>query len=126
MANELELYGSKEVAVQQARGNYQLQAVIGGTDQTLKRDIDFGVIPKTKKPSLYKSGAEKICKAFGVFPIYEEVSSVEQFGENPVFFYKIKCELVKYDPSTGDKYILGNGFGSANSNEKRCGFQGCL
>jgi len=124
MANDIQLYSCTGIEVKTQRGNYQLIAALGGTDQVLKRDVDFGVIPKTKKPTLFKSGAEKVCKAFGVFPIYEETSCIENIGDNPIFFYKIKCELVKYDPMTGNKYVLGNGFGSANSSEKRCGFQG--
>ena len=35
------------------------------------RDVDFGTIKGTKKDTLYKAGAERICRAFGCVPSYE-------------------------------------------------------
>jgi hypothetical protein len=88
---------------------------------TLKRDVDFGVIPKTKKPSLYKSGAEKIALGYGMFQHYEIESKVEDWNtEAPFFYYCVKCSLVKlFD---GREYVFTTGYGSSNTNEKRNGF----
>lgn len=44
-------------------------------EKALKKDIDFGTIPGTKKPTLLKPGAERLCIAFGLAPTY---SIVEQ------------------------------------------------
>jgi hypothetical protein len=95
-----------------------------GTNKTveLRRNIDFGVIPKTKKPSLFKSGAEKICMGYGLLQQYELVDADKQFGKDGAFFrYLFKCNLVKV--VDGREYVLSCGYGSANSSEKRCGFQ---
>src|SRR4051812_24546859 len=39
--------------------------------KTLKDGVDYGLIPHTKKPSLYKSGAERLCVGFGLVDLYE-------------------------------------------------------
>ena len=57
--NEIELYEGQKAIVEAKRMNYAI-TVPGGGSAILKREVDFGVIPKTKRPSLYKSGAEKI------------------------------------------------------------------
>ena len=53
-------------------GNYKVRLPFGGQEKILERDVDFGVIPGTKSPSLLKAGAEKICMAYGLRPIVEE------------------------------------------------------
>ena len=62
MANDVILLNGQNALVEPKRMNYEITAP-GGVKTTLKRDVDFGVIPKTKKPSLYTSGAEQICFA---------------------------------------------------------------
>lgn len=88
----------------------------------LTRDVDFGVIPKTKKPSLYKSGAEKICMGYGLLQQYKIETKIENVGKEPLFFYNIKCDLVKV--VNGEQYVLTSAYGSANTAEKRNGFNG--
>jgi hypothetical protein len=92
--------------------------------QMLKRDVDFGVIPKTKKPSLFKSGAEKICMGYGLLQQYELIHFSEGSEKNPIFRYIFKCNLVKV--VNGREYVLSCGFGSANTAEKRNGFNGAF
>ena len=98
--------------------NYVLN--LGNTKTVLKRDIDFGTIPGTTRPSLYKSGAEAIAMAYGLLQHYEVVSSVENWdGEAPFFMYTVRCDLVKiYD---GKEYVFSTAYGSANTREKRNG-----
>lgn len=101
--------------------NYMVNC--GGVSfQQLKRDVDFGVIPKTKKPSLFKSGAEKIAMGYGLLQQYEIESKIEQTGKDAMFYYLIKCNLVKV--VNGVSYVLTSGYGSANTMEKRNGFNG--
>lgn len=90
----------------------------------LKRDVDFGVIPKTKKPSLYKAGAEKICFAYGLMQRYYIESKIEQTDPEPFFFYTVRCDLVKLNMQNGQEYVFTSGYGSANTKEKRNGFNG--
>jgi len=86
----------------------------------LKRDVDFGVIPKTKKPSLFKSGAEKVCMGYGLLQHYFVESAIEQGGKEPFFFYRVRCDLVKV--FNGTEYVWTSAYGSANTAEKRNGF----
>ncbi len=124
MANEITtLYGGAKAAVEAKRMNYEISAP-GGTSMILKRDVDFGVIPKTKKPSLYKAGAEKICFAYGLMQRYYIESKIEQTDPEPFFFYTVRCDLVKLNMQNGQEYVFTSGYGSANTKEKRNGFNG--
>jgi hypothetical protein len=108
----------------------------------LKRDLDaiikenlidgqdYGVIPGTKsKPSLWKSGAEKIAVAFGLHPDYEIVDSTidhsiemtwskysgRQRGTAlGLYRYVVKCTLRNH---RGD--FLGSGIGICSSLENK-------
>lgn len=123
MENGIVVYERAEQAlVEQKRGNYII-GLAGGPQITLKRDTDFGVIPKTKQPSLYKSGAEKVCMAYGLMKRFTVESAIEQGGKDPLFFYRVRCDLYKLDQE-GAEHIVSNGHGSANTAEKRNGFNG--
>lgn len=110
-----------EIATVSAKGKNYIVNCGGVSSTTLRRDTDFGVIPKTKKPSLYKSGAEKICMGYGLLQQYHIESKIEQFdGKAPFAYYVVRCDLVKvYD---GVQYVLSCAYGSANTSEKRNGF----
>ena len=124
MGNEIEIYEGQKAIVEAKRMNYEI-AVPGGTAMTLKRDVDFGVIKGTKRPSLYKPGAEKICFAYGLMQRYYIESKIENWSEDPMFYYLVRCDLVKLLP-TGQEIIFTSGFGSANTKEKRNGFNGAF
>lgn len=98
--------------------NYKLN--IGNTQTILKRDVDFGTIPGTQRPSLYKSGAEAIAMGYGLLQHYELVSKIEDFsGDIPFFMYTVKCSLCKV--VNGVEYVFSSSYGSANTKEKRNG-----
>lgn len=123
MANELTIYEGEKAVVAAKRMNYELAAP-NGKSVMLKRDVDFGVIPKTKKPSLYKAGAEKIAFAYGLMQRYFIESKIEEIGDDSAFFYYlVRCDLVKMLP-TGQEIIFTSSYGSANTREKRNGFNG--
>lgn len=109
-----------QLAVATAQGEDYLVSCGFGTTAKIVRDVDFGVIPKTKKPTLYKSGAEKIAMGYGLLQQYEIESKIEQGGKDPFFFYNVKCNLVKV--VNGIPYTLTSAYGSANTSEKRNGF----
>lgn len=113
MTQELTLYEAAPApAVKESRGNYIMS--ICGQETTLKRDVHFGVIPGTKKPSLYKAGAEKIVWMYGVTTDYTLEHAVED-PENGYFFYRFRCDFRK------GELLITTGYGSANSREKGCG-----
>lgn len=123
MDNELTVYEAQQAVCVSKRGNYEITSPLTGKSVTLKRDVDFGVIPKTKKPSLFKSGAENICMAYGLMQRYSIESKIERLEDPVLFYYLIKCELVKIS-FEGKEYVFSVGYGSANTTEKRNGFNG--
>jgi Uri superfamily endonuclease len=83
--------------------------------EVLENGIDYGY-PAGKrspeeKPSLYKSGAEKLTRLFNLTPRFELLKVVE---EEDFVMYTFKCTL-----QTQNGFIVGEGFGSCNSREKR-------
>lgn len=119
MANELTLYEAQVSALVAKNKNYIL-TLPSGASARLLRDTDFGKIPKTKKPTLYKSGAEKIAMAYGCLQHYTVESAIEQGGKDAFFYYRVRCDLCKI-AANGMEYVLSSGYGAANSNEKRNG-----
>lgn len=116
MANMIVYEASPATLTEKGR-NYKLR--IGDTETLLKRDIDFGVIPGTQRPSLFKSGAEAIAMGYGLLQHYELVSKVEDFTDTPFFMYTVRCDLCKI--VNGQEYVFSSAYGSANTREKRNG-----
>ena len=79
---------------------------------SLQKDRDYGVIPGTQKPTLLKSGAEKITMLFGLNPEYEFMTSVSDFDKG-FFNYEIRCTLMR------NGCPVAQGVGSCNSHEKK-------
>ena len=89
----------------------QLQQFISSQ---LKEDEDYGIIPGTKKPSLYKPGAEKLAILYGLSPRFTITDSNKDW-QNGFFHYQLKCELIS--KRTG--FISAEGVGSCNSKESK-------
>ena len=118
MDSNLIIYEAEPALLVPKGRNYTLN--IGNTKTVLKRDIDFGVIPGTQRPSLFKSGAEAIAMGYGLLQHYEMVSSIENWdGDIPFFMYTVKCSLCKV--VNGQEYVFSSAYGSANTREKRNG-----
>jgi ribosomal protein L37AE/L43A len=80
----------------------------------MRRDVDYGVIPGTEKPSLWKPGAEKLMDLFRCTPEFEIIHKRLSFRRG-FFHYIFKVQITSRD--TG--MVLAQGFGSANSHESR-------
>ena len=125
MGNEVILYGSETAIVEQKRNNYVIKGVMGGKDVTLKRDIDFAVIPRTKSPSLTKAGAETICQAYGVFQRYTILhQEISTDPKAPSFTFIVRCDLIKINTVDGKEWVVAQGLGAASTNEKSNGMAG--
>ena len=83
---------------------------------------DYGYMPgdnkKEKKKVLLKPGAEKLCSIFGLAPRYEAEQIIEDWtgkehGNEPLFYYRYKCQLYR-----GDRF-MGEAVGSSNSWEAK-------
>ena len=75
---------------------------------------DFGTIPGTPKPTLYKPGADKLCELYGLADEYEVTQRTEDF-ERGLFDYEVKCVLVRKP----EMLLVSTGLGSCNSYEKK-------
>ncbi len=88
--------------------------------RVLKERVDYGTIPGTKKPTLYKAGAEKLIQLFNLRPEFTLIDKVQDWtGEahglkEPLFFYSYRCIL--YYPKING-HPVGEGTGSCNSLE---------
>lgn len=114
--SELVAYSPIPAIVKAVRGNYVVAT--GRGDVELKRNVHFGKIPGTDKPSLYKAGAERVIFGYGFLARYEVESSIEDL-EKGFFFYRVKCRLVA--TREGSELTVSEGFGSANTRERRNG-----
>ncbi len=75
---------------------------------------DYGIIPGTKKKTLLKSGADKLCEVYGLYDEYVVISNVEDW-EKGLFDYTLKCQL----KSRRDDSMVGTGVGSCSSFESK-------
>ena len=112
------------VIIEAKRNNYKI--AIGNYQKTLKRDVDFGMITyvdkKTgqvknvsNKPTLYKSGAEKILLGMGVPYDIEVIDSFKDHKEG-FYYYEV---MAKAKDQNGN--VVRVGLGCANTNEKNNG-----
>lgn len=116
MENNLTLYNAPKTELKAKRNNYEL--TIGNFTDTLVRDIDFGKIPKSTRPTLFKSGAEKILLGFGLYYNTEITDSYKDF-KNGIFYYEVKATA--YDQQGR---IVRTGVGCCNTNESGFGSAG--
>lgn len=113
-------------AIAKAKGSaYIVTSPLTGQEVKLSRNIDFGTTVG-KKPSLYKSGAEKIIMAYQLMCRYSIESKIEELDAkgNGFFYYSVKCSLFKGFTLPSGEYQeveYSNGYGSANTRESRNG-----
>lgn len=127
MSENMIVYEANRALAASNRGNYSLTCA--GQQLDLKRGVDFDnpVVQKTgkkafDKPILQKPGAEKIVFAFGLLPVYTIESKIERHEQgNNFFYYAVRCDLCKFLPD-GRSVVVTNSYGSANTGEKRNGF----
>lgn len=75
-------------------------------------DEHFGTIPGTKKPSLYKAGAEKLGLMFRLSPEFQ-VTQTDMGGEHRE--YVVHCKLININSGQ----VWGSGVGSCNTKEAK-------
>lgn len=79
--------------------------------KTMTKGVDFGIVPGCPKPSLMKSGAEKLCSVFMLSPVIK----VEEIGERPEKAYRIVVDLVHQNTGA----VVASGVGEASSDEEK-------
>jgi len=83
----------------------------------MTQDTDYGVVPGTKKPSLYKAGAELLRIWAGLSPQFE-VNAGGTDLETGIFSYEVKCSLWN-----DQGRLIGEGVGNCNSLESKYRFR---
>lgn len=78
---------------------------------TMQKDVHYGTIPGTPKPTLYKPGAEKLCMTFRIAPSYR----VEDLSTADVVRYRVTCVGIHQTSGT----VMGEGMGECSSNEEK-------
>jgi hypothetical protein len=89
----------------------QRQAIVEAMERTMKVGIDYGIIPNTPKPTLYKSGSEKLLSLFhlAASPMVEDLSTPDCIR------YRVTISIT-HAPTGG---FLGQGIGEASSAESK-------
>jgi hypothetical protein len=77
-------------------------------------DGDYGLLPGTKKKSLRKSGADKLCEIYGLYDEYVVMARVDDWDRG-LFDYEFKCVL----KSRRDDSVVGTGMGSCSTYESK-------
>ncbi|MEM0135783.1 MAG: hypothetical protein QXU18_11280 [Thermoplasmatales archaeon] len=79
----------------------------------LQKDTDYGTIPGTPKPTLYKSGAELLQIFFHLRTESEVISTIED-PNKPFFLYRVRTRVYNWKNE-----LIGTGLGEANTGETR-------
>lgn len=82
-------------------------------DTVLITGVDYGIIPNCKKPTLLKSGAEKILNYLGLIARTEVTNRVEDYNVG-FFSYEAKVYLIDYNG-----VVKGEGIGITNTRESK-------
>lgn len=86
----IEVVPKFEISINEAGNRFhQLQQFI---KSQMKDGTDFGKIPGINKPTLFKSGAEKLENIHGFYHKLYCIDKVEDF-EKGFFFYRYKCSV---------------------------------
>ncbi len=109
---------STEIAIineQKALTAGEIRAHVNRVQEVMKavmqKDTHYGVIPGSKKPSLYKPGAEVLCVTFRVAPSYK----IEDLSNADCVRYRVTC--IGTHQLNG--IVLGEGVGACSSNEEK-------
>ena len=112
-----EVINFEEYAMTSAGVLKQVQVIQEVLHGVMKQDEHYGTIPGTKKPSLYKAGAEKLSLTFRLRPEYDIRRSELPNGHRE---YEVVCTL--YHIPTGQS--VGQGVGSATTMEGKYRYRG--
>ena len=116
MSNELIIQEPKALTAGEIRAHVnRVQEVM---QAVMRKETHYGVIPGSKKPSLYKPGAEVLCATFRIAPSYR----VEDMSNGDSIRYRITA--VGTHQTSG--VVLGEGIGECSSNEEKYKWRGSI
>jgi hypothetical protein len=106
--------GASEMAIRLGEMTTKLDLVQKFFKQVMVKDLDYGIIPGTDKPTLYKPGAEKLCELYGFAPIVKAKSDTRDF-KTGYYLSEITMQIVHRKTGT----IIAEGVGEASSYESK-------
>ena len=104
----VEIAPAYQHAIEQTANHYKV--MVEFVKAQMQKDVDYGVIPGTRKPTLLKPGSEKLCRLFNLRPHMELLNSVVDF-DKPLFYFHYRCSLYR------DSEMVGEADGCCNSLE---------
>ena len=107
-------YEGMTMAVSPDEAKRRLQQLQAFVSSTMVKDLDYGVIPGTDKPSLLQPGAQKLAEIYGFAHSFEPVDTVKDW-ERGFFYFEYRCVL----RSRRDQSLICEGIGSCNSKESK-------
>lgn len=111
MNGEIIEYQQKPLTAIQVKANVQLiQQVMA---EVMLKDVHYGTIPGTPKPSLYKAGSEKILSTFRIAAVPKEIEDLSNYDE---IRYRVKVYGVAME---NENILFGVGIGECSSNEAK-------
>jgi len=115
--NELQIINSDHLQMlpmQQVKNWYN--DFVSFSKSILKSDLDYGVIPGTPKPSLYKPGAEKLRFVYGLGCEFECIDKIVDL-DKPFVDYSYRCTI-----RSRQGQVLSQCEGNCNSLEAKFGY----
>jgi hypothetical protein len=109
MENEVMEYQKPLTAVQVKA---QVQLIQQVMEAVMVKDVHYGTIPGTQKPTLYKAGAEKILATFRIAAYPKEIDDLSTCDE---IRYRVKVHGLSMD----GQQLIGVGIGECSSSEAK-------
>lgn len=111
MENQLAVYEAMPLTAVQVKAQVQrIQEVMAAV---MQKDVHYGVIPGTQKPTLYKPGSEKILSTFRIAAHPKEIEDLSNYDE---IRYRVKVYGVAME---NENVLFGVGVGECSSNEEK-------
>lgn len=111
----MERWTGLQMIVSPAEALRRVQELRAFVAEVMVPEEDFGVIPGTKKPTLYQPGAQKLGEMYGFSHRFVIAEKIEKWDEPMLFFYSVRCVLT----SRHDDRFICEGLGSCNSKEDK-------
>lgn len=91
----------------------QVQLIQQVLAEVMIKDVHYGTIPGTPKPTLYKAGSEKILSTFRIAAVPKEIEDLSNYDE---IRYRVKVYGVAME---NENILFGVGIGECSSNEEK-------
>ncbi len=104
----------QELAVRLAEMVQERGLVATFFKDVMEEGHDYGIIPGTDKPTLFKPGAEKLAELYGYSPTVKDRQETTDFDTG---FYRVVMTLALVSKDTG--VVVAEGVGECNTREAR-------